>query len=326
MPANLTPQYYEAEKRFREAKTPPEKIAALEEMLAVMPKHKGTDHLKAELRARLAKLSQMATKKSGAVRSTMLIDKEGAAQIVLIGQANSGKSQLLKNLTNAEPIIAEYPFTTITPIPGMMLYEDIQIQLIDMPPLIPNGVEWWFQGLLRRADALLIVIDITDSPIETLTMLESEITKMHLSLDIHTNRGKNGNIVWPKRALVVGTKADLDQTQHGFNLLQQNCKLPFVGVSSKDSLTLENLKKSVYNLLGIIRVYTKEPGRKPDLDDPVVLPVGSNLIDAAAEVHKDFTKKLKFARIWGSGKHDGVMVKRDHILHDKDIIELHISG
>jgi ribosome-interacting GTPase 1 len=326
VPANLTPQYYEAEKRFREAKTPPEKIAALEEMLAVMPKHKGTDHLKAELRARLAKLSQMTTKKSGAARSTMLIDKEGAAQIVLVGQANSGKSQLLKTLTNAEPVIAEYPFTTVTPMPGMMRYEDIQIQLIDMPPLIPNGVEWWFPGLLRRADALLIVIDINDSPIETLIMLESEIVKMHLSLDTDTNRDKDDNIVWPKRALVVGTKVDLDQTKHGCNLLQQNCKLPFVGFSSKDSLTLENLKKSVYNLLGIIRVYTKEPGRKPDFDDPVVLPIGSNLIDAAAEVHKDFAKKLKFARIWGSGKHDGVMVKRDHILHDRDIIELHISG
>ena len=128
MPANLPPQYFEAEKNFRAAKTTPEKIAALEEMLAIMPKHKGTDHLRAKLRQRIAKLTQAAEKKSATQRASMVIEKEGAAQVAVIGMPNSGKSQLVASTTNAATTVAEYPFTTHTAIPGMMEFENIKIK------------------------------------------------------------------------------------------------------------------------------------------------------------------------------------------------------
>ncbi len=143
MPANLTPQYFEAEKNFRMAKSPLEKIAALEEMLAVMPKHKGTDHLRAELRTRIARLTQALDKKSATKRVSMAIEKVGAAQIAVVGLPNAGKSQLISSITNATPTVAEYPFTTHNALPGMMEFENIQIQLIDTPPLMPQSIEWW---------------------------------------------------------------------------------------------------------------------------------------------------------------------------------------
>ncbi|MDD5590465.1 MAG: 50S ribosome-binding GTPase, partial [Dehalococcoidales bacterium] len=154
MPANLPPQYFEAEKRFRVARSVEDKVMALEEMLAIMPKHKGTDHLKAELRHRIAKLTQEAEKKSGGKRSSLLVEKEGAAQVVVIGMPNAGKSQLVASITNASSPVAEYPFTTCTAIPGMMEFENIQIQLIDTPPFGEQPVEWWLRHLIIRADAL----------------------------------------------------------------------------------------------------------------------------------------------------------------------------
>jgi ribosome-interacting GTPase 1 len=133
MPANLPPQYFEAEENFRSANTTPGKIAALEEMLAIMPKHKGTDHLRAELRRRIAKLTQASDKKAATQRASMVILKEGAAQIVVVGPPNAGKSQLVSSVTSASPTVAEYPFTTHSATPGMMEFENIQIQLIDTP-------------------------------------------------------------------------------------------------------------------------------------------------------------------------------------------------
>ena len=126
MPANLPPQYFEAEKNFRQAKDPMEKIAALEEMLAIMPHHKGTDHLRAELRARIARLTEAAEKKTATKRRSMVIPKEGAAQIAVVGLPNSGKSQLVSSITNTSPTVAEYPFTTHSATPGMMEFENIK--------------------------------------------------------------------------------------------------------------------------------------------------------------------------------------------------------
>lgn len=173
MPANLTPVYYEAEKRFRAARTVPEKIAAVEEMLAVMPKHKGTDHLKADLRRRIAKLNQSTGRKGSTQRSSMVVDKEGAAQLAVIGVPNAGKSQLVAALTNAAPTVAEYPFTSHAITPGMMEFENIQMQLLDTPPLAPDAVPFWMPHTLRRADGLLIVVDAADSPLDQLADIRS---------------------------------------------------------------------------------------------------------------------------------------------------------
>lgn len=313
MPANLPPQYFEAEKRYREAKDPAEKIVYLEEMLAIMPKHKGTDHLHAELRSRIAKLTQLAAKKSGAHHSSLLIDKEGAAQVAVIGLPNSGKSQLFSSLTNASSPVADYPFTTSNAIPGMMWFENIQIQLIDTPPLAPQSIEFWLPHILRRADALLLVVDLREAPVAQVENLGQQLEDMRIRLE-------------EKKALIAGNKIDLENTSKNYEELRDKYKerLPVVAVSAKKGTGLEELKREIYRVLNIIRVYTKSPGQKPDINDPITLERGSTLEDAAAEVHKDFVAKLKYARVWGSGKHEGVRVKRDHALEDGDVIELHI--
>jgi len=326
MPANLPPQYFEAEKNFREAKNPLEKIAALEEMLAIMPKHKGTDHLRAELRARIAKLTQLAAKKSGARRASMVIEREGAAQVVVIGLPNAGKSQLVSTITNASPPVAEYPFTTHSPTPGMMEFENIKIQLIDTPPLVPQAIDFWLPPMLRRADALLIMVDLADAPVEQMEALIAQLEKMRIVIGNAEPREEPEFSLWHKKALIIGNKLDLDKASQNYSALKNKYggQLPVIAISARGGTGSEELKVKIYQVLDIIRVYTKAPGKKPDFTDPIVLNRGSTLEDAAAEVHKDFAAKMKYARIWGSGKHDGVMVKRDHILEDGDIIELHI--
>jgi len=325
MPANLPPQYLEAEKNFRAAKTPEEKIVALEEMLAIMPHHKGTDHLRAELRSRIAKLTQLAAKKSGTQRASTVIEKEGAAQVAVIGLPNAGKSQLVGSITNASPTVAEYPFTTYIVTPGMMEFENIQIQLLDTPPLAPQAIEWWLPPLLRRADALLLMVDLRNDPLAQMESLIEQLEKMRISIGIGDSEEEE-EIVSRKKALIAGNKIDLPGARENYTALQNKYgnQLPVPAISARDKIGLEELKLKIFQVLDIIRVYTKIPGQKPDLNDPIILERGSTLADAASAVHKDFLAKLKYARLWGSGKHDGIMVKRDHVMQDGDIIELHV--
>jgi len=326
MPANLPPQYFDAEKNFREAKDPMEKIAALEEMLAIMPKHKGTDHLRAELRTRIAKLNQLAAKKSGARRASLVIEKEGAAQVAVIGLPNAGKSQLISTITNASPPVAEYPFTTHSATPGMMEFENIKIQMLDTPPLVPQAIQFWLPPLLRRADALLVMVDLSHDPLEQMEAVTTQLEKMRIILGGEGGEDDPDFTVWHRKALIIGNKLDLDGADKNYRALKAayEKRFPVISVSAKQGTGLEELKAKVYEVLDIIRVYTKMPGRKPDFNDPIVVGRGSTLADAAAEVHKDFAANMKYARIWGSAKHDGVMAKRDHILKDGDIIELHL--
>ena len=314
MPANLPPQYFEAEKNYRLAKNAQEKINALEEMLAIMPKHKGTDHLRGELRRRISKLTQALGKRSATQRAAMFrIEREGAAQVIVIGLPNAGKSQLVSSITNAEPTVAEYPFTTHTATPGMMEFENIQIQLIDTPPLMPHSIEPWLPPMLRGADALLVVVDLSDAPLAQMEAIITQLENMRVGLG-------------EKKALIVGNKLDLDNASQNYIALKTEFKeqLPVIAISAKEGTGLEELKHETYQVLDIIRVYTKTPGQKPDLSDPIILTRGSTLEDAAASVHKDFLQRLEYARLWGSGKHDGLMVKRGHILQDGDVIELHV--
>jgi len=326
MPANLPPQYFDAEKTFREAKDPMEKIAALEEMLAIMPKHKGTDHLRAELRTRIAKLNQMAAKKSGTRRASLGIEKEGAAQVAVIGLPNSGKSQLIATITNASPPVAEYPFTTHSATPGMMEFENIKIQMLDTPPLVPQAIQFWLPPLLRGADALLIMLDLAGDPLEQMEAIITQLKKMRIVLGGDGGGDDPEFTVWHRKALLIGNKLDLDGSSRNYQALKAEYegRFPVIAVSARQGTGLEELKAKIYEVLDIIRVYTKAPGSKADFSDPIVIDRGSTLAAAAAEVHKDFAANMKYARIWGSGKHDGVMVKRDHILQDGDIIELHL--
>jgi hypothetical protein len=324
VPANLTPQYLEAEKAFRAAKSPEEKIAALEEMMATIPRHKGTDHLWRDLRRKMAELSEQAGKKAGGARSSMLIDKEGAAQVAVIGLTNSGKSQLVGTVTNATPLTGDYPFVTQAPTPGMMKFENIQIQLIDTPPLAPQIMQWWMAHLCRRADTLVIVINLGKDPIAQMTEILQHLADMRISIGV-------GNIdeevvIVQKKALIVGNKLDLSGAPENLAKLKEKYgqQLPIVAISALEMNGLEEMMQKIYEVLDIIRVYTKAPGEKTDYTDPIIVPRGSTLAEAAATVHKDFASKLKYARIWGSGKHDGIAASRNHVLQDGDVIELHI--
>ena len=326
MPANLTPQYLAAERNFRQAKSPLEKIAALEEMLAIMPKHKGTDHLRAELRTRIAKLNQSLDKKSATQRASLSIEKVGAGQLALVGLPNAGKSQFVASITNAAPATAAYPFTTHSVTPGMMVFENIQIQLIDTPPLSEQPPEWWLPPIFRRADALLVMVDLTDSPLPQMESILAQLEKIRIGI---LSREADGEQILPlrqKKALLVGNKMDLDIDGGNYRALQNEYgeQLPVVAISALERIGFEELESKIYRILDIIRVYTKTPGSKPDLTDPIILDRGSTLEEAAASVHKDFAARMKYSRIWGSGKYDGVMAKRDHVLQDGDIIELHI--
>jgi len=325
MPANLPPQYFEAEKRFRSARSAEEKVMALEEMLAIMPKHKGTDHLKADLRRKIAKLTEESEKRAGAKRASMLIEKEGAAQVAVIGLPNAGKSQLVSSITNASPQVAEYPFTTHTATPGMMEFENIKIQLIDTPPLSEQPTEWWLRHMLIRADALLVVLDLSSDPLAQLENITAQLARMRISIGDLKGGEEQDIILSQKKALIIGNKVDLGVGESYIALRNKyGGQLPVAAVSAKQGSGLEELRYEIYKMLDIVRVYTKAPGQKPELNDPIVLERGSTLADAAAEVHKDFRAKLRYARIWGSGKHDGVMAKRNHVLQDGDIIELHL--
>ena len=325
MPANLTPQYLEAEKNYRTAKSPLEKIAFLEEMLSVMPKHKGTDHLRADIRTKIAKLTQSLDKRTTTQRASMIIEKVGAGQLAVIGPPNAGKSQIVTSLTKATPTVAAYPFTTQNATPGMMAYENIQIQLIDTPPLSEQPPEWWVLNIIRRADALLIVIDLDNDPLSQLETVLTRLQEKKIGLWESKPESEEESPVTVRKSLVICNKQDLDIDAENFDVLQEmySDRLTLIAVSALEE-GLDELRLAIFRLLDIIRVYTKVPGGKPDYEDPIVLETGSTLEEAAASVHKDFAKKIKYARIWGSGKFDGVMAKRGHVLQDGDIIELHV--
>jgi ribosome-interacting GTPase 1 len=328
MPANLTPQYLEAETKFKQAKTVPEKIQALEVMMAVIPKHKGTEKIRGQLKGRMAKLKEELQRRPalGRTEEAYNVKREGAAQVVILGLPNSGKSSLFSQVTHAFSEVAEYPFTTQKPIPGMMKFENIQIQLVDTPPIQLDHTEPGLSNLIRNADALLLVIDLTEDPVFQMEILQEELKKMKIEI---VGRGPIPTLEggWvSSRALIVGNKCDVIKAMEAYRMLEARCKgsFPILPISAKEGMNCEELEKEVYQLLDIVRIYTKIPGADPDFTEPVVLKKGSTVGDVALSVHKDFFAKLRYAKIWGSGKFEGQMVKRDHRINEGDVIELHI--
>lgn len=328
MPANLPPEYFEVEKRFREAKTAQEKVEALEEILAVIPKHKGTDKLRADFRRRLSKLkSKQQTKKATSRRDLgHRVEREGAGQVVLIGAPNVGKSALVGALTNANPEVADFPYTTRLPMPGMMPFENIQIQLVDTPPITEDYTEPWLPDVIRRADFILLVVDVTGDPIQdlegTVTFLEEKrIAPLRLA---HVHDGKHG---WTfKPLLVIANKNDDASTEENFQIFKAllEDEWPMLAVSAVTGRNLELLKQALFNGLEIIRVYTKARGKTPDRKSPFVLKKGATVEELAGKVHKEFVDKFKFAKVWGTDVYDGQMIQKDHVLQDGDVVELHV--
>ena len=328
MPLNLPPEALEAEQRYRAAQSVAEKIACLEEFISTIPKHKGTDKLRADLRKRLSKLKSAAQspKKVSRQDSPYHIDKEGAGQVVVIGPPNVGKSALVATLTNATPEVAASPFTTWQPTPGMMPMENIQVQLVDTPPLNRDYIEPELVDLIRRSDLILLVVDLQADPIhqleDTIALLqEHRIVPRHLQ-DRYIEQRRLTFVP----LLVLVNKNDDQDFDEDFEIF---CELleddwPLLPASATTGRNLERLKLVVFERLEIIRVYAKPPGKEPDLSAPFVLKKGSTVAEFAGKVHKDFLERLQSARIWGKDVYDGQMVGRDHVLHDGDVVELRI--
>ena len=324
MPANLPPQYYEAEEAYRNAQSPEEKIAALKEMLAIMPKHKGTEKLQADLKKRISKVKEEKKKKSKS-KSTYnpyLIDKEGAGQVILLGYPNVGKSSILKSLSNAKVEVAKYPFTTSLPLAGMVEYEDIQIQVIDTPPLVPEDVPGPMISAIYHADYITIVIDASaDDCLDQLSGIVDFLKEKRIIREEIPENVKGYHL---EDILVLATKVDLKGSQDNLDIIKDLYpNLDLLEISNNEGQNLDKLPEILFKKLNVIRVYSKAPGKETDYDRPFILDKGETVLDFAQLVHKDFAKNLDKARIWGSGKFDGQHVAKDHELEDQDVVELH---
>jgi len=326
MPANLTPEYRRAEQAFRAARTSEEKIAALEEMLRVIPKHKGTDGLQGDLKARLAKLRREPAHKRAKSGQSHMVPRSGAGQVALAGPPNAGKSSLVAALTQATPTVAQYPFTTREPLPGMMAYEDVAFQLIDLPPVSTQHVEPWVFDLVRAADLLWVVLD-GSAALEGFDEVRSVLASRRIGLQPagRPSVDRDPEVFTEKAALVITTGLDrpgVGAAIAAFDELEER-RWPVVAVSATAGTGLDGLRRATFEAFDIIRVYTKEPGKPVDRGAPFTLPRGATVADLAGRIHKDLTGQIKFARLWGPSAFDGQAVHGDHVLAEGDVVEIH---
>lgn len=325
MPANLTPEFLKARERFHKARDAEEKLAALEDMLRTIPKHKGTDHMVGDIRKQIAKFrdASLRAKKGRGGSGYDHVPKEGAGQAVLVGPPNSGKSSLVATLTNARPEVAEYPFSTLVPVPGMMRFEDVRMQLVDLPPLSEEYTEPWVFSLIRAADLALLVFGLDEAD-----LLEEYLEEILLWVEgrrielVAERAATTDDRVTQIRARIVLNKAELVSDPES---ILAELPFPGVAVSCRTGAGLDAFRRMTFEALQVLRIYTKLPGRKPDLEEPYTLPVGSTALDAVRTVHRDLAEKLKYVRVWGSGRFDGQQVPADHLLADGDIVEIHAT-
>jgi ribosome-interacting GTPase 1 len=335
MAANLTPQYLEAEAEYKKAQTAEERLACLKRMYSLLPKHKASEKLQADLKTRMSEAREevererKSPKKAGVSHK---FPKQGAGQYVIAGAPNVGKSRLLTRLTRATPEVAPYPFTTHEPHAGMMDWEDVRVQLIDTPPITADYLESYLSSLVRAADAALLLIDLDDDdgPFAAEAVLDrlSQAKTILQGTGPRAGEGTQSDDlgIHSTRTLLVANKIDLPGAQERLQVVRELFGERFVihVIAAEHGTGLEDLRNALYRFLNVIRVYSKQPGKPPDMASPFTCPVGSTLLDMAGLVHRDFVEGLKSARIWGMGVYDGQTVKRDHVLHDKDIVELHL--
>ncbi len=329
MPTNVPPQYHEAETRLRQAKTREEKLAIMEEMMAIMPKHKGTDKLRSELNQKMKKMKEGGDKdkKSGA-RKAVTVPREGAGQIVFLGPPNGGKSQLLRTLTNATPEVAPYPFTTRMPVPWMMPFEDVRIQLVELPAITDTALEQFVPDITRNADIAAIVVDMASPDLlDAIDIILKQMEKHYVFLvdKIPEPELRKVGAVY-LRTIILGNKMDLTDAEENLPIFEEwlGGRFPLIKISAAGEDIKNTLPRRLFEELRIIRVYTKAPGKKLEKQDPLVLPIGSNVMDAAHGLHKEIAQSLKYARVWGGGMHDGQQVARDQVLSDGWALEFHV--
>lgn len=327
MPANLTPQYQKAEAEYRRAQTAEERSACLERMLQLIPKHKGTERLQADLKTRLKEARAEAHVEKSAPKGTRSyrIPRQGAGTVILVGAPNSGKSRLLKELTSAHPEVAVYPFTTREPLPGMMRWKDASVQLIDTPPVSTHHIEPYLTGFVRSADAVVLCLDGSsdDAPQETLDVV-NQLAYRKARLANSTGFDDEDMTVVNVRTLLVVTRGgdpDASVRRDMFRDLSGS-NFESLLVEFDDPATIEPLRSAIYHMLGVMRLYTKRPGKPADHDSPFTLPIGGTVEELAELVHRDLAASLKHARVWGTVG-EGLTVGREHVLADGDVVELH---
>jgi ribosome-interacting GTPase 1 len=350
MPTNVTPEFKRAKEAFQKARDPAERLVHLKEMLRAVPKHKGTEHLQADIKSRIKDLTdELAGPKKGGARTgpTHAVRPEGAAQIALVGPPNSGKSSLHVRLTASHAEVGPYPFTTHAPLPGMLPYEDVLFQLIDLPPIGVDVMEPWIPNSLQPAHAVLLVVDLTTPGcVENVAAIRERLDEKRITLSEKWPGALDpSHLVFPELAesstsgveedddpfrihlptLLVANKSDLHPDADEIGILEEliGVRYPAISVSSETGEGLDRIGPTLFRGLQIVRVYTKIPGHPADDDKPYTVFLGDTVYDVARLVHRDIAASLKFARIWGSGKFDGQQVGKDHPVNDGDVVELH---
>jgi ribosome-interacting GTPase 1 len=330
MAANLTPQYLEAEAEYKKAQTPEERLACLKKMYSLLPKHKASEKLQAELKKKISDTREEVEqhhhkgKKGGA---SYKVPRQGAGQVIVVGAPNAGKSRLLTRLTRATPEVAAYPFTTREPHVGMMDWEDVKVQLIDTPPITADFMEGYLSSMVRSADAALLLVDLgdDDGPFAAEAVLD-QLAQRKTALVGRVPEPVEDFSLEYVRTMLVGNKTDLPGANDRLEIVREmfGDRFPVHVISAEHGAGLEELRTAVYRFLNVIRVYTKRPGKPADMQSPFTCPAGSTLLELATLVHRDFAEQLKSARVWGTGVFDGQTVTRDHVLHDRDVVELHV--
>ncbi|MFM8272443.1 MAG: GTPase [Gemmata sp.] len=330
MAVNLPPHYHDAEARYKKAQAPEDKLVALKEMWVLLPKHKASEKVQAELKTKISELTdQIEQAKSGpkkAAPGTYKFPRQGAGTVVLVGPPNAGKSLLLSKLTKASPAVAPYPFTTREPIPGIMDYEDVRVQLVDLPPVTADHYETFITDITRAADAAVLFLDLGDDDGPAATRATVDRLKQARRLLVPPGTAATDDpTVYALPTLLVANKADDEAADIRLEIAREEfgTSFPLLTVSAERGDGLDALRRATYDALGVMRIYTKQPGKAADMTAPFTPPIGSTVADLAGKVHRDLEDAVKSARVWGAAVHDGQTVGRDHVLHDKDVVELH---
>jgi small GTP-binding protein len=304
MPANLPPQYFSLLEKLKKTRKVEEKISILEEMLSICPKHKGTEKVQKDIKSKIAKLKkEIQSKKKTKKEEIFFVKREGAGQIIISGPPNSGKTSLINSLTGANFKVGDYPFTTAFPQPAMMLFEDILIQLVDTPPITKEFFPGWLKNIFKNSDGILAIFDLS---------------KENFSREVEEFKEIVNPLKLEKEIVFVGNKIDLIKEEKKLANFQFLIK-----ISALKKIGLEELKRKIFKMLKVVRVYSKKPGKDPDFEHPFVLKDGSRLIDLANEIHQDLAKNFKFAKLFKKDSKKSILVGKDYLLRDGDILEIH---
>jgi small GTP-binding protein len=329
MAVNLTPQYLEAEAEYKKAQTAEERLECLKKMWTLVPKHKASEKLQAELKTKISAAKEEAEQERGRPKKAGVsykVPRQGAGQIILLGAPNAGKSRLLTRLTRATPEVAPYPFTTREPHAGMMEWEDVRVQLIDTPPVTADYMEGWQSSLVRAADGAVLVVDLADD--DGPFAAEAVVERLAGVKTVLTGAPPADNpdpSIQHVKTMLAANKLDAPGAADRLVVVRElfAARFPIHVLDAESGKGLEELRDAIYRSLHVIRVYTKRPGKPADMASPFTCPAGSTVVQLAELVHRDLATTLKSARVWGTGVFDGQTVPRDHVLHDKDVVELH---